>query len=103
LICFLENPVLELSNNLAQNAIRPVVLGRRNWIHIGSKEVGPCVAAIISVVESCRRFKTPVRDYLGSVLPGLGETVSLYGEVDYAVASKVSDQLKASAGVRIAW
>jgi transposase len=29
---FLEYPKLELSNNLAENAIRPVVLGRKNWI-----------------------------------------------------------------------
>jgi len=73
LIRFLENPVLELSNNLAENAIRPVALGRKNWIHIGSKEAGPRVAAIISVAETCRRLKIPVRDYLGSVLPGLGD------------------------------
>jgi transposase len=73
LIRFLENPVLELSNNLAENAIRPVALGRPNWIHIGSKEAGPHVAAIISVVETCRRLKIPVRDYLGSMLPGLGD------------------------------
>ena len=45
----------------------------RLWIHIGSKEAGPRVAAIISMVETCRRFKIPVRDYLGSVLPGLGD------------------------------
>ena len=70
---FLDYPVLELSNNLAENAIRPVALGRRNWIHIGSKEAGPRVAAIISAVETCRRLKMPARDYLGSVLPGLGD------------------------------
>ena len=73
LIRFLDYPVLELSNNLAENAIRPVALGRRNWIHIGSKEAGPRVAAIISVVETCRRLKIPLRNYLGSVLPGLGD------------------------------
>jgi transposase len=73
LIRFLENPVLELNNNLAKNAIRPVALGRWNWIHIGSKEAGPRVAAIISVVETCRRLKIPVREYLDSVLPGLGD------------------------------
>jgi hypothetical protein len=73
LIRFLDYPVVELSNNLAENAIRPVALGRRNWIHIGSKEAGPRVAAIISVVETCRRLKIPVRDYLGSMLPGLGD------------------------------
>ena len=70
---FLDYPVLELSNNLAENAIRPIALGRRNWIHVGSKEAGPRVAAIISVVETCRRLKIPVRDYLGSVLPGLAD------------------------------
>ena len=69
---FLEHPVLELSNNLAENAIRPVALGR-NWIHIGSEDAGPRVAAIVSIVETCRRLKIPIRDYLGSVLPGLGD------------------------------
>jgi transposase len=50
--------------------MRPVALGRRNWIHLGSKEAGPRVAAIISIVETCRRLSLPLRDYLGSVLPG---------------------------------
>jgi transposase len=68
----LDYPVLELSNNLGENAIRPVALGRRNWIHVGSKEAGPRVAAIISVVETCRRLKIPVRDYLGSRPAGIG-------------------------------
>jgi transposase len=70
---FLEYPALELSNNLAENAMRPVALGRKNWIQVGSKEAGPRVAAIISVVETCRRLKISVRDYLGSVLPGLSD------------------------------
>jgi len=70
---FLEYPELELSNNLAENAMRPVALGRRNWIHVGSKEAGPRVAAIISIVETCRRLSLSVRDYLGSVLPGLAD------------------------------
>ena len=51
--------------------MRPVALGRRNWIHIGSEEAGPRVAAIVSVVETCRRLKIPIRDYLCSILPGL--------------------------------
>jgi transposase len=71
LTCFLQYPELELSNNCAENAIRPVALGRKNWIHIGSEEAGPRVAAIVSIVETCRRLSIPVRDYLGSVLPGL--------------------------------
>ena len=68
---FLDYPVLELSNNLAENSMRPIALGRSNWIHIGSQDAGPRIAAIFSVVESCRRLKIPIRDYLADILPGL--------------------------------
>ena len=56
---FLQYPELELSNNLAENSMRPIAVGRRNWIHIGSLQAGPKIAAIISIVESCRRLKIP--------------------------------------------
>jgi hypothetical protein len=71
---FLKHPEVELSNNLAENSMRPVAPGRKNWIHVGSPQAGPKVAAILSIVESCRRLKVPVRDYLGAVLPGLANT-----------------------------
>jgi len=70
---FLDYPELELSNNLAENSMRPVALGRKNWIHIGSPQAGPKVAAILSVVETCRRLKIPVRQYLAAVLPGMAD------------------------------
>jgi hypothetical protein len=31
------------------------------------------VAAILSVVETCRRLKIPIREYLAAVLPGLAD------------------------------
>ncbi len=71
---FLDYPELELSNNLAENSMRPVATGRRNWTHIGHEKAGPRIAAILSVVESCRRLKIPVREYLADVLPGLANT-----------------------------
>ena len=40
---------------------------------MGSPQAGPKVAAILSIVESCRRMKIPVREYLGAVLPGLAD------------------------------
>jgi hypothetical protein len=45
---------------------------KRNWIHIGIEEAGPRVAAIVSVVETCRRLKIPIRDYLLLDLAGIG-------------------------------
>jgi transposase len=68
---FLEYPELELSTNLAENSMRPVALGRKNWIHIGSPLAGPKVAAILSVVESCRRLKIPCATIFLRFSPGL--------------------------------
>ena len=51
--------------------MRGVALGRKNWLHVGSVKSGPKVAAILSLVESCRRLGIPVVDYLMDVLPGL--------------------------------
>jgi len=70
---FLDYPALELSTNWAENSMRGVAVGRKNWIHIGSPQAGPKVAAILTVVETCRRRDIPVREYLAAVLPGLAE------------------------------
>jgi hypothetical protein len=70
---FLDHPEIELSNNPAENSMRPLALGRKNWIHLGSQQAGPKVAAILSIVESCRRLKIPIRNYLADVLPGLAD------------------------------
>lgn len=69
LILFLElSRIRAKSTNLAENSVRPVALGRKNWLHIGSPQAGPKVAAILSVVESCRRLQVPVRDYSSAML-----------------------------------
>ena len=70
--CF-DHAEVELSNNIAENSMRPVALGRKNWLHVGSPESGSKVAAILSVVESCRRLDIPVKDYLLAVLPGMNQ------------------------------
>ena len=62
--------------------MRGVAVGRKNWIHLGSEQAGPKVAAILSVIESCRRMQLPVREYLGSVLPGLANrSIQRVGEL----------------------
>jgi transposase len=70
---FLKHPVIELSTNWAENSMRPIAIGRKNWLHLGSKEAGPKIAAIFSVVESCRKLGVPIRQYLADVLPGLAD------------------------------
>jgi len=70
---FLRNGVVEIDNNWCEGAMRPLVLGRKNWLHIGSEAAGPKIAAIASIVETCRRLDVNLRAYLAEILPGLGE------------------------------
>jgi len=63
-----EHGRAEIDNNLAENAIRPVALGRKNWMHIGSEQAGPKVAAIVSIFGTCKRLQIDVRTYLLDVL-----------------------------------
>jgi hypothetical protein len=53
--------------------MRPIAVGRKNWLHVGSAQAGPKIAAILSTIESCRRLKIPGRDYFRDVLPGLAD------------------------------
>ena len=64
---------IEIDNNWCEGAIRPLALGRKNWLHVGSPEAGPKIAAIASIVETCRRLDINLRYYLRDVLPKLGE------------------------------
>jgi hypothetical protein len=60
---------VEIDQNRCENAMRPIALGRKNWLHIGSEAAGPKVAAIASIIETCRRLGINVREYLLDVLP----------------------------------
>ena len=42
-------------------------------MHLGHESAGPKVAAIISIVETCRRLDINLRDFLKDVLPKLGQ------------------------------
>ena len=65
---YLENGLLEIDNNLVENAVRPTKLGMKNWMFFGSKEAGHQAAAIYTIVENCHRYDVPVEDYLREVL-----------------------------------
>jgi hypothetical protein len=70
---YLSDGRIEIDNNWCEGAIRPLALGRKNWLHVGSPEAGPKIAAIASIVETCRRLDINLRAYLLDVLPRLGD------------------------------
>ncbi len=70
---YLEHGEVEVDTNWCEGGMRPVALGRKNWLHIGSPQAGPKVAAMASIMETCRRLDIHLRDYLSDVLPRLGD------------------------------
>jgi len=68
LVRYLEHSELTPSNNAAENAIRPFVVGRKNWL-FSATPTGACASAILySMVESAKLHRLPVYDYFYFIL-----------------------------------
>src|ERR1017187_7024578 len=61
---FVDDGLLEIDNNLIENAIRPSALGKKNWLFIGHPEAGERSAVIYTLLGSCRRHGLNPFDYL---------------------------------------
>ena len=55
-------------NNMAENAIRPVVLGKKNFLFVGSERGGETAAIFMSLIASCKANKINPFEYLKDVL-----------------------------------
>jgi len=62
---------LPISNNWVENQIRPIAIGRSNWLFAGSLRAGKRAAAIMSLVHSARINKRDPYAYLRDVLERL--------------------------------
>jgi transposase len=65
---FLEDPKLRLDNNLAENALRIIALGRKNFLFVGHDEAGQNLAVLQTLVSTCRLHRVNPYDYLSDVL-----------------------------------
>lgn len=54
LLVYLENGELQIDNNLAENAIRPFALGRKNWLFADTVEGAMASATLYSIIETAR-------------------------------------------------
>lgn len=68
---YLSNPDLRMDNNPAERGLRKVVIGKKNWLFVGSSRAGKSAAALISLVQTCRAMGINPRDYLEDVFTRL--------------------------------
>ena len=71
LMRYTEQGYLAIDNNLAERALRQVVVGRANWQFCGSAEGGRTAAALYSVVGTCKHLGIDPFAYLKETLPRL--------------------------------
>lgn len=57
-----------LDNNVAERAVRPLALGRKNWLFVGNEVSGEATAILLSLVQSCRGLGINPREYLEDVM-----------------------------------
>jgi transposase len=65
---YTEDGRFNIDNNPAENALRSIVLGRRNWLFAGSDRGGKTAATLCSFIASCRRHELDPFAYLRNVL-----------------------------------
>jgi transposase len=65
---FLNEGLVPIDNNEVERAIRPVAIGRKNWLFAGSMRGGRAAATIYTLIESCKRADVDVLAYLADVL-----------------------------------
>ena len=65
---FVEDPQAGIDNNPAENAIRPIALGRKNWLFIGDREAGQAAANLLTIITTCRNAGDDPYAYLLDVM-----------------------------------
>lgn len=64
---FLEDGRIDIDNNAAERAIRPIALGRKNWLFAGSDTGGETAAALYTLLETLKMNKINPQLYLTKV------------------------------------
>ena len=65
---YLDNGFLELDNNTAENAVRPVAVGRKNYLFMGSEAGGKSAAIAYTLIETAKMNKVNPEAWLAWVL-----------------------------------
>jgi transposase len=68
LVRYTEDGRFQIDNNLIENTIRPVALGRKNYLFAGSHEAAQNAAMLYSILASCKLNNVNPFDYLNHTL-----------------------------------
>ena len=70
---FLEDGRVAIDNNVAERAVKPVVIGRKNWMFAGSDAGGETLADAMTIIESAKMSGLNPEAYLADVLSRIND------------------------------
>ena len=70
---YLENGHLELDNNAAERAVKPVAIGRKNWMFAGSEGGGKAMAIAFTLIETAKLNDVDPQAWLTWVLSQIAD------------------------------
>jgi transposase len=70
---FLEDGRVAIDNNVAERAVKPVVIGRKNWMFAGSDAGGETLADAMTIIESAKMSGLNPEAYLADVLARIND------------------------------
>lgn len=65
---YTNNAFARLDSNVAERAIRPLAIGRKNWLFFSSPDGGEAGAILFLLVQTCRGLDINPREYLEDVM-----------------------------------
>lgn len=65
---YILHPYARLDNNVAERALKLIVIGRKNWLFVGNEGGGESAAVIYSLAQTCRALKINPYDYFDDIL-----------------------------------
>ncbi|HIH2753102.1 TPA: IS66 family transposase [Burkholderia lata] len=92
LTLYCDDGTAEIDNNLAENALRCVALGRKNYLYAGSDSGGERAAAMYSLIGCCKLNDIDPRAYLTHVLTRIADHP--INRIDELLPWRVAEQLK---------
>jgi transposase len=60
---YLDYPFARIDNNVSERALKHVVIGRKNWLFVGSEDGGESSAVLYSFAQTCRALKINPHEY----------------------------------------
>ena len=70
---YATNPKLNIDNNPVENSIRPVAVGRKNYLFAGSHAAAQRAAMFYSLLATCKNYQVNPYNWLHDVLDRIAE------------------------------